>query len=319
MASLYCGVLSHPSPRSAAATGNLPILDALLRAGADPLAANGRQQTALYAAIHNGHAPCVRRLLAVCPQLVQPATVEQWSALHVACINGSVDIARTLIEHPYPEAVLRAYACDGGHCRLPFDPNAPDITGQTPLYVACLLGNAALVQLLFDWRVPVVRPTAEAGDLLASAGTTPSTTTPSPSQTQTSPSKRRVSMGIQSIMDRLYLVRDGSQDKLSPFADEPDACGAAGDATAAAQLASRCPLQLDRLCGAPRETALLAAVRGGYAEVVALLLAAGADPNVIARPLDEEGQNDELYGFSNSPLAEATRQTAVEILDLLLR
>lgn len=42
------------------------------------------------------------------------------------------------------------------------------------------------------------------------------------------------------------------------------------------------------LCGAPRETALLAAVRGGYTDVVRLLLENDADPNTIARPMDEQ-------------------------------
>lgn len=49
----------------------------------------------------------------------------------------------------------------------------------------------------------------------------------------------------------------------------------------------RCPLELNILCGAPRETALLAAVRGGYTDVVTILLENGADPNIIARPMDE--------------------------------
>lgn len=78
----------------------------------------------------------------------------------------------------------------------------------------------------------------------------------------------------------------------------------------------RCPLELNALCGAPRETALLAAVRGGYTEVVALLLKHGADPNIMARPIEEEPLNEDM--FTNSPLAEATRQASIEILDLLL-
>jgi len=37
--------------------------------------------------------------------------------------------------------------------RLAFDPNTQDVTGQTSLYVACLLGNKPLVELLLNWRV----------------------------------------------------------------------------------------------------------------------------------------------------------------------
>lgn len=113
----------------------------------------------------------VDQLLTVCPDLVTSVTVEQWSALHAACINGSVDVARMLIEWSYPEHALRAFRMDGGgggegsyECRLPFDPNARDITGQTPLYVACLLGNTALVKLLLDWRVPFERVAVDASD-----------------------------------------------------------------------------------------------------------------------------------------------------------
>lgn len=101
-------------------------------------------------------------------------------------------------------------------------------------------------------------------------------------------------------MDRLYLVRDGTH-----------------ELTAIDGEVQRCPLELNQLCGAPRETALLAAVRGGYAEVVALLLEHGADPNVMARPRDEEPLNEDV--FTNSPLAEATRQASYDIVVLLLK
>lgn len=100
-------------------------------------------------------------------------------------------------------------------------------------------------------------------------------------------------------MDRLYLVRDGTQE-ISEVDGE----------------VQRCPLELNQLCGAPRETALLAAVRGGYVDVVALLLKHGADPNKMARPMEEESVNEDM--FTNSPLAEATRQESLEIVDLLL-
>lgn len=38
-------------------------------------------------------------------------------------------------------------------CRLAFDPNTQDVTGQTSLYVSCLLGNTALITMLLSWKV----------------------------------------------------------------------------------------------------------------------------------------------------------------------
>lgn len=46
---------------------------------------------------------------------------------------------------------------DVWECRLPFDPNIQDVTGQTPLYVACLLGNTQLVQILLGWKVKFMK------------------------------------------------------------------------------------------------------------------------------------------------------------------
>lgn len=92
-----------------------------------------------------------------------------------------------------------------------------------------------------------------------------------PSSNPLSPSNRRISFGIQSIMSRLSLGRDQGEDR-----DE--------------NTELRCPLDLNILCGAARETALLAAVRGGFLDVVTLLLQNGADPNVVARAVED--QND---------------------------
>lgn len=52
----------------------------------------------------------------------------------------------------------------------------------------------------------------------------------------------------------------------------------------------RCPININLLCGAARETALLAAVRGGFLDVVQLLLQNKADPNIVAKPVED--QND---------------------------
>lgn len=69
-------------------------------------------------------------------------------------------------------------------------------------------------------------------------------------------------------MSRLSLGRDHGEDR-----DE--------------NVELRCPLDLNILCGAARETALLAAVRGGFLDVVTLLLQNGADPNVVARAVED--------------------------------
>ncbi len=76
----------------------------------------------------------------------------------------------------------------------------------------------------------------------------------------------------------------------------------------------QCPFELNKLCGAPRETALLASVRGGYIDVVKLLLQNGADPNTYSKPIDDQS----IIELSNSPIAEAARQKFYEIVEILL-
>ncbi|XP_058127857.1 leucine-rich repeat serine/threonine-protein kinase 1 [Anopheles ziemanni] len=279
----------------AAQAGSERIVQMLLSAGADGRAHAVTRYSPLYTAVHNGHAKVAAMLLERFPQLVQQVTVERWLPFHAACINGHSTVVEMLIRHPYAEELLSTYRSPNGELewRLAFDPNAQDVAGQTALYVGCLLGNPQLVQTLLSWRVKCVRQSSENAS---------SNTTTNP----LSPTSRKISFGIQSIMSRLSL--SGRSD---PSMDaEGDDCE------------MRCPLDLDILCGAARETALLAAVRGGFLDVVTILLENGADPNVIARAVEDQNDpksSDEIYGFSNVPLAEATRQKSLPMVELLLK
>uniref|UniRef100_A0A1S4G9X9 non-specific serine/threonine protein kinase n=1 Tax=Anopheles gambiae TaxID=7165 RepID=A0A1S4G9X9_ANOGA len=302
----------------AAQAGSERIVQLLLEAGADGRAHAVTKYSPLYTAVHNGHTQVAALLLDRFPELVQQVTVERWLPFHAACINGHCAVVELLIKHPYVDELLGVYRSPNGELewRLPFDPNAQDVAGQTALYVGCLLGNPQLVETLLKWRVKCVRHTlasstdheqAEMGgsggrDHGGGGGGGSSSSNP------LSPTSRKISFGIQSIMSRLSL--SGGRTDPSEEGEE----GQQGE--------MRCPLDLDILCGAARETALLAAVRGGFLDVVTILLENGADPNVIARAVEDQNDpksSDEIYGFSNVPLAEATRQKSLPMVELLLK
>uniref|UniRef100_A0A182PFW2 non-specific serine/threonine protein kinase n=1 Tax=Anopheles epiroticus TaxID=199890 RepID=A0A182PFW2_9DIPT len=295
----------------AAQAGSERIVQMLLEAGADGRAHAVTKYSPLYTAVHNGHAKVAALLLDRFPELVQQVTVERWLPFHAACINGHCAVVELLLKHPYVEDLLGVYRSPNGEFewRLPFDPNAQDVAGQTALYVGCLLGNPQLVETLLKWRVKCVRHTAPAGGSATAATTTEEQDmgagVVNSSSNPLSPTSRKISFGIQSIMSRLSL-----SGRTGPSEEGEEECE------------MRCPLDLDILCGAARETALLAAVRGGFLDVVTILLEHGADPNVIARAVEDQNDpksSDEIYGFSNVPLAEATRQKSLPMVELLLQ
>uniref|UniRef100_A0A8D8E4R7 non-specific serine/threonine protein kinase n=3 Tax=Culex pipiens TaxID=7175 RepID=A0A8D8E4R7_CULPI len=288
----------------ASQNGSERIVQQLLEAGADGRAHAVTKYSPLYTAVHNGHSKVAATLLQRFPELVQQLTVERWLPFHAACINGHCPVVELLIKHVYPEELMSSFSPTKSSTsrdpsgelewRLAFDPNTQDVTGQTALYVSCLLGNRQLVEMLLHWKVKCIRHSLDIDD---------NREPPASSSNPLSPSNRRISFGIQSIMSRLSLGRDPGEGR-----DE--------------NTEMRCPLDLNVLCGAARETALLAAVRGGFLDVVTLLLQNGADPNVVARAVEDQNDpksSDEIYGFSNVPLAEATRQKSLAMVDLLLK
>lgn len=80
----------------------------------------------------------------------------------------------------------------------------------------------------------------------------------------------------------------------------------------------RSPVDLDVQCAVVRETALMAAVRGGFLYIVFTLLQSGINPNVYSNSnLSDELSNEETIG--NAVLIEAVRQRSFLMTELLLR
>ncbi|XP_067619795.1 leucine-rich repeat serine/threonine-protein kinase 1 isoform X3 [Eurosta solidaginis] len=291
--------------------GHEGITNRLLDAGADGRSHAVTKYSPLYAAVHHGHYNIAKLLLEKFPDLVKQPTVEHWLPLHAACINGHIPLLELLIYYKYPDYLYNAYRDENGEWewRLPFDPNALDVTGQTSLYISSILGNKSLVNVLLNWRVKCHKTLCigigGSDSSLRDAineeiinGNSSSCSTP------ITPTRKRISFGIQAIMSKLHISSEGEN-----LIKEVNEC-------------EKCPVNLNLLCGAARETALLAAVRGGFVDVASLLLQHGADPNIMAKPVEDHNDpkcTEGIYGLSNIPIAEACKQRSLPILELLLK
>ncbi|XP_019848391.2 leucine-rich repeat serine/threonine-protein kinase 1 isoform X2 [Bactrocera dorsalis] len=278
------------------------ITNRLLDAGADGRSHAVTKYSPLYVAVHHGYYNIAKLMLERFPELIKQPTVERWLPIHAACINGHIPLLELLIGFKYPQHLYSTYRDVEGQWewRLPFDPNAQDVTGQTSLYIASILGNKSLVNLLLKWRVKCQKTVAIEVD----GNGRDATRNSSSSSTPITPTRKRISFGIQAIMLKLNIT--GEDDNRVAEEKESEIC----------------PINLNLLCGAARETALLAAVRGGFIDVAKLLLEHGANPNIIAKPVED--QNDpkcieEIYGLSNIPITEACKQHSLPMLELLLK
>lgn len=79
----------------------------------------------------------------------------------------------------------------------------------------------------------------------------------------------------------------------------------------------RSPIDLNVQCAVVKETALMAAVRGGFLNIVFILLRNGINPNIYNISLSDEMSSEENIG--NSVLVEAVRQNSFLLTELLLR
>ncbi|KAL9897903.1 leucine-rich repeat kinase isoform 1-T1 [Glossina fuscipes fuscipes] len=275
----------------ASQSGFESITNRLLDAGADGRSHTVTKYSPLYAAVHHGHYNITKIMLERFPDLVQQSTVEKWLPIHAACINGHINLLELLMQHQYPEHMYSVYRDEEGvwEWRLPFDPNGQDVTGQTSLYIASILGNKSLVSALLKWKIKAYKTCLQ-----------------SPQSAPITPTRKRISFGIQAIMSKLNISGDSEQMGVK---EESFEC-------------EKCPINLNLLCGAARETALLAAVRGSFLDVASVLLQNGANPNIVAKPVEDQNDpkcTEEIYGISNVPIAEACKQKSLAMVELLLK
>lgn len=63
-------------------------------------------------------------------------------------------------------------------------------------------------------------------------------------------------------------------------------------------------------------------MRGGFIDVVTVLLQHGANPNIVAKPVEDQNDpkcSEEIYGLSSVPIAEACEQHSLPMVELLLK
>ncbi|MEZ0064482.1 ankyrin repeat protein [Streptacidiphilus sp. MAP12-20] len=145
----------------AAANASLPVVEALLAAGADPLAADEDGVPALRLAVRAGKGDSAARLRAL--GAADDATeVDQF--IGACLIADRPTVQRLLAHHPdLPDRLTqqeRAVICQTAGSRpadtvalmlqAGFSPHARNSVGEQPLHNAAYLGNAAVVRLLLD-------------------------------------------------------------------------------------------------------------------------------------------------------------------------
>ncbi|KAM3958672.1 LOW QUALITY PROTEIN: leucine-rich repeat kinase [Aphomia sociella] len=216
----------------ASEAGLTAVAAALLHAGADGRAHPVTKYSPLYIASCHGHTEVARLLLSHFPEAVQQETVEKWLPLHAACIGGHASMVTLLLEYPYPEAILNSYTdASGQHQYLfAFDVNASDASAQSALYVACSLGNLAVVDALLSHTAAAIAPPQSA-----------EVEEPPP---LLSPHRAGISLGIHAIVSKLT----GSS-KESSTARRVRTVRTAGAAPATAAWRVRCAARECGCCG----------------------------------------------------------------------
>ncbi|KAF6207493.1 hypothetical protein GE061_015939 [Apolygus lucorum] len=230
---------------TACEVGKKDIVRILLDSGADGRVHQITKHSPLHVSIVKGRKDIVELILKKFPELIQQSTVEKWLPIHAAVINGHVGIMETLLKFNYPSHLYSSYSADEWTYELPFDVNFKDVTGQTPVYLASLLGNLKMVETMLKFKVKATRTKVEEEK---------------EREDKTVNTRRRISDGIQVLMTRLSLgsKTEANEKQISPW-------------------------QLDLLCNTEQETALHVSVKNNHCEITSLLLTSGANPNLLSQ------------------------------------
>lgn len=261
---------------------------------------SGGCNTLLYKACEDGHTDIVNLLLKFgADGRIHPVT--HYSPLYIACYYGRKDIAKIMLEH-FPELVRE-----------------PTMEQWMPTHAAALGGHVEVLDLLLGHAYPAsilqlfTDPSGKFEYMLPLDINARDVTGQSALYIA-------ACLGHRAFVEALLKLRIWARPVLT--AEEDDGkqtrtrvqsivtrLNLASGGRAPPREVHLCPVQLDLRCG--NETALHAAVRKRHYALAALLLKAGASPNVSAG--DGDG------GRSTTVLLEACSQGDSQMVDLLLR
>lgn len=221
-------------------------------------------------------------------------TVEKWSPLHAACINGHADLVEFFLKfNGYPMGQYHEIVDKQSQLqyRVPFNLNLRDVTGQTVLYLACCLNNFKIVEHLLNYKVRakklpfkqgtgpgVAKKVAGSKDDQGETALQAKTTTETAATEGSKSGRSRTVSSIQALISRLRGSATASSAVSSAISAEP--LGPDEEWIS--------PLDLDIYCNNGTETALQHAVKEGGHAIAHRLLAAGANPNLIIYTTEED-------------------------------
>ena len=285
--------------------GHKQIVDLLISKGADGRIHPVTKYSPLYIASYLGRKEIVEILLTHFPNLVNVATVEKWLPIHGAAINNHLNVIDLLLNFDYPKAVLHSFYDKNKRYEyhMPFDINAQDVTGQTVLYVAALVGNQRLIDFLLSFKVSAIRIEKQDSDNSNCDNDSNYDNLNNSNDSNTSPFRRK--SAIQKIID-----------KLSPTSDNVIFVKKSEESSPSKSVSIH-PVLLDIYCNNNSETALHASVRRRHYSVASALLSHGANPNLVIHLSGEEkSESDEQF---STTLREAVRNRDASTVDLLIR
>ena len=145
----------------------------------------------------------VEILLRKFPELINVLTVEKWSPLHAACINGHTSIFEYLLKFPFRKELLAKRKDKSGYWEyeVAFDVNQCDVTGQTLLYLACCVSNAKIVDLLLGFKLKAKKVSSKVAK--SKEGRKAKSKDDQGEEPLTSQLKRKNVSGIQALISKL--------------------------------------------------------------------------------------------------------------------